>query len=40
MEKLTITKSNKNLSASIDSLNDLLFIMGLIGVKGFAGERK
>ena len=40
MEKLTITKSNKNLMASLDALNDLLFIMGLIGVKGFTGERK
>ena len=26
--------------ASLDALNDLLFIMGLIGVKGFTGERK
>ena len=25
---------------SLDALNDLLFIMGLIGVKGFTGERK
>lgn len=40
MEKLTITKINKNLAASMDSLNDLLFIMSLIGVKGFTGERK
>ena len=40
ISKLTITKTNENLQQSLDALNNLLYIMGLIGVKGFSGERK